>query len=304
MRRRSATDAEIARLADRQGGIVERGQLRSLGLSASAIDRRVRTGRLHARFRGVYSVGHSVVGPTGLRWAAVLASGPGAVLSHASAAAAWEIVRSAARTVDVLVALGGRKPQPGIRLHRTRAIEDDEATALHGLPITTPPRTLLDLAAAGLNRTRLELAVDRAEQQRLLDFAELHVLLARYPGRAGTPSLEAVLASYSDPLDVRSELEALVLELCDTHGLPRPLVNCVVEGSVRDFCWPSRRLVVEADSYAWHRSPSALNADRERDVELTLAGWHVLRFTYAHVTRRRAWVADAILDALLRFNVA
>jgi very-short-patch-repair endonuclease len=81
-------------------------------------------------------------------------------------------------------------------------------------------------------------------------------------------------------------------------------VNCVIEGEVRDFCWPSRRLVVEADSYSWHSSPSALNADRERDVQLTLAGWRSLRFTYAQVTRRRRWVAEAILDALLRFDVA
>jgi Transcriptional regulator, AbiEi antitoxin/Protein of unknown function (DUF559) len=304
MRRQSATDAEIAALADRQGGIVERGQLRSLGLSASAIDRRVRRGRLHPRFRGVYSVGHRVVGQTGLHWAAVLACGPGAVLSHGSAAAAWDMAPSASGTVDVLVGLGGREPRPGIRLHRTRAIDDDEATTRRGLPITTPARTLLDLAASGLNRTRLELAVDRAERQRLLDFADLHELLARDPGRPGTRSLKAALASYSDPLDVRSELETLVLELCDAHGLPRPLVNTVIEGKVRDFCWPSRRLVVEADSYAWHRSPSALNADRERDVELTLARWRVLRFTYAQVTRRRLWVARTLFDALLRFSVA
>jgi hypothetical protein len=204
----------------------------------------------------------------------------------------------------VLIGLGGRTPPAGIRLHRTRAIGDDEVTTLRGLPITTPARSLLDLAAGGLNRTRLQLAVDRAEQQRALDFADLHELLARFPQRAGSPSLRAVLAAYSDPLDVRSELETLVLALCDAHGLPRPLVNTVIEGKVRDFCWPARRLVVEADSYAWHRSPSALDADRERDVELTLAGWRVLRFTHAQVTRRSRWVADAILDALLRFNVA
>jgi Transcriptional regulator, AbiEi antitoxin/Protein of unknown function (DUF559) len=304
MRRQPATDEQIASLADGQGGVVERGQLRALGFSASAIDRRVRAGRLHPRFRGVYAVGHRVVGPDGLRWAAVMACGPTAVVSHLSAAATWSLQRSATRIVDVTVGLGGREAPPGVRLHRTRSLPPDEITRLDGLPITTPARTLLDLAASGLNRTRLELAVDRAEKQSLLDFAELRELLARYPGRPGTPSLKAVLAAYSAPLDTRSELEELVLELCDAHGLPRPLVNCVIEGEVRDFCWPSRRLVVEADSYSWHSSPSALNADRERDVQLTLAGWRSLRFTYAQVTRRRRWVAEAILDALLRFDVA
>lgn len=284
--------------------MVGRGQLRALGLSAAAIDRRVRAGRLHMRFRGVYSVGHRVVGPTGLRWSAVLACGPTAVVSHHSAAAAWSLRRSASRVVDITVGLGGRKAPPGVRLRRTRSLPRDEVAELGGLPITTPARTLLDLAASGLSSTRLELAVDRAERQRLLDFAELRTLLSRYPGRTGTPSLKAVLASYSDPLDTRSELEDLVLELCDAHGVPRPLVNAVIEGEVRDFCWPSRRLVVEADSFGWHSSPSALNADRERDVALTLAGWRSLRFTYAQVTRRRSWVGEAILDALLRFDVA
>jgi very-short-patch-repair endonuclease len=89
-----------------------------------------------------------------------------------------------------------------------------------------------------------------------------------------------------------------VHELCDAHDLPLPNVNCVVEGRVRDFYWPHRRLVVEADSYRWHRSPSALNADRERDVELTLAGYRVLRFTYEQVTQRPKWVISCIAAAL------
>jgi very-short-patch-repair endonuclease len=105
-----------------------------------------------------------------------------------------------------------------------------------------------------------------------------------------------VLARYR-PGDTRSELEELVVELCDAHDLPRPLENCVIEGKVRDFYWPHARLVVEADSYSWHRSPSALNDDRERDVALTLAGYRTLRFTWEQVTRRRRYVAAAILRA-------
>jgi Protein of unknown function (DUF559)/AbiEi antitoxin C-terminal domain len=208
------------------------------------------------------------------------------------------------RALHVTVTRNGRKRRPGIVFHQRRSVPTDEVTTLRGLPITTPARTLLDLAASGRDGRRLEAAVDRAEQQRLLDFADLRELLARYPGRPGTPSLKALLAAYSGPLDTRSYLEELVLELCDAHGLPRPLVNCVIEGKVRDFCWPSWRLVVEADSYAWHRSPSALDDDRERDVELFLTGWRVLRFTYAQVTRRRDWVARAILAARSRSDPA
>ena len=169
---------------------------------------------------------------------------------------------------------------------------------LRGLPITTPARTVLDLAAAGLRDRPLEAVLDSAELLGVLDFAELHRLLARYPQRRGTRSLKAQLSRYGGPVDTRSRLERLVYSLCDDHGLPRPLVNTVIEGRVRDFFWPHRRLVVEADSYRWHRSPSALNDDRERDVELTLADIRVLRFTYEQVTRRPRYVVQAILTAL------
>ena len=271
-------------------------QLRAAGLSPEAIKRRVWSGRLHALHRRVYAVGHEAVGREGRRWAAVLALGD-ACLSHGSAAAAWGIAAAPAAIHVTVRGRAGLRSRDGIRVHRPRALPDDEVATLRGLPITTPARTLLDLAATG-RRAAIAVAVDRAEQLRLIDFAELHALLDRYPARAGTPSLKAVLTSYTGPADVRSHLERLVHDLCEQQQLPRPHVNVVIEGGVRDFAWPRQRLVVEADSYAWHRSPAALNADRERDVALTLAGWRVLRFTSAQLTRRRAWVARSLTAAL------
>ncbi len=240
-----------------------------------------------------------------MAWAAVLACRPDGVLSHMSAAVAWDLLRSSARAVDVTVGLGGRAQRAGIRHHRTRSLPADEVTALAGLPITTPARTVLDLAAGGLRGRRLEAALDRAELLRLLDFAELKQLLARYPRRRGTPRLVALSSRYvAGTVSTRSHLEELVLELCDAHEIARPHVNTIIEGHERDFFWPHARLVVEADSYAWHRSPSALNDDRERDVALVLAGYRVLRFTWEQVTRRREYVASALLAALLRVDLA
>jgi very-short-patch-repair endonuclease len=228
----------------------------------------------------------------------VLALGAGALVSHATAAAAYDLRPSGSAVIHVTVpGRGGRKRRTGIRVHRPELLLPDEATTLDGLPITTPARTLLDLAATGLRGRPLEAAIDAAERRRLLDFADLRELLARYPRRPGTPSLKAVLARYS-PVDTRSALEDLIVELCDAHGLPRPQVNRVIEGKVRDFYWPRARLVVEADSYAWHRSPSALDDDRERDVELTLAGYRTLRFTWEQVTRRRRYVVRSLLAGL------
>lgn len=299
MRRELEQDHRIAAVAAAQGGTVARRQLLALGLSPSAIDRRVRCGRLHVLYRGVYAVGHRVLGATGRWWAAVLACGEGALLSHWSAAHAYEIRRSAASLVDVTVGRAGRVRRAGLRLHYRSPLPDDERTTLAGLPITTPARTVLDLAAAGLRGRRLESVLDRAERERLLDFGEVRALRDRHAGRPGVPALTEVLGGYAPgSIATRSVLEELALELCDAHGLARPLVNVMVAGNERDLYWPEAGLVVELDSYAWHRSPAALNADRERDVALTLAGLRHLRFTYAQLTTRRPYVVAALLHAL------
>lgn len=297
MRTQLDIDVRIAAVAERQGGVVARVQLLALGLSRDAIGRRVRAGRLHIVHRGVYAVGHRLLGVVGKRWAAVLACGEGAVLSDASAGAAWELAAYAGAMVHVTVpGPAGRTRRAAIAVHRRR-LAADEATWLDGLPITTPQRTLLDLAAAGIGRRRLEAALHHAEHALRIDWRGMRHLLGRYAGRPGVPLLEASLARYV-PADTRSELERIVLALCDEHGIPRPRVNVVVEGAVRDFYWPHANLVVEADSFTWHHSPSAMNDDRERDVALTLAGVRFLRFTYEQCTRRAGYVRRAILAAL------
>jgi very-short-patch-repair endonuclease len=82
--------------------------------------------------------------------------------------------------------------------------------------------------------------------------------------------------------------------LCADHGLPRPEVNTRIEGIEVDFVWRDRRLIVEVDGYAYHRSPSAFERDREKDVILGVAGWRVMRFTWAQITQHDGWVAGAI----------
>jgi hypothetical protein len=130
-------------------------------------------------------------------------------------------------------------------MHWRPSLPADEVTALDGLPITTPARTLLDLAATGLRSRHLEAAVDAAERRRLLDFTDLHELLARYPGRPGTPSLKAVLARYQPRRHTQRTRR-------DRAGaLRRPRSTAAVgelrhRGKVRDFYWPHARLVVEA----------------------------------------------------------
>jgi very-short-patch-repair endonuclease len=297
MSRKSATDVAIAALAAAQHGVVARRQLLQLGLSNELVDHRIRGERLHRLHQGVFALGHPVLTIEGRWMAAVLAGGAGAVLSHAMAAAAWGLRPIGAGAIHITVpGHAGRKRRAGFRIHRSTTLEPRDRTTHRGIPITAAARTILDLATI-LKGRPLEQALDRAEQLRLVDFADL----GPQPGRPGSPSLQATLSRFTAGAFVtRSEMEERFLALCDDHGLPRPNVNTRIEGEEVDFVWRDARLIVEVDGYAYHRSPSAFEADRERDVILVLAGWQVLRFTWTQLTRRPAWVARAVAKRLAR----
>jgi hypothetical protein len=295
MRRQVARDLEIAALAGGQYGVVSRAQLIDLGLAGTEIDHRVRAGRLHAVHRGVYAVGHAVVGVEG-RWLAATLATRGA-LSHTSAAAAWDLMPVGSGAIHVTVAGDpGRARRRGVRVHRSATLEGTDVTTRRRIPITAPIRTVLDVAP-GLKRRPLERVLDRAE--RLIDFAELQRRLTAHPTRPGSPALQAVLSHYVvGSVVTRSQVEEDFLALCDDHGLPRPAVNTRIEGVECDFVWRDARLNVEVDGYKFHRVRSVFVSDRERDVHLKLAGWQVLRFVYEHVTDRPRWVAAAIRRCL------
>lgn len=295
MRRQLANDSEIATLAGAQHGVVARWQLLTLGLSGQAVDRRVSGGRLHLLHRGVYAVGHRVLTVEGRWMAAVLAAGDRAVLSHDSAAAAWELRPPGGGAIHVTVPGDpGRARRTGLRIHRSTTLSPNDTAVHRGIPITTPIRTLIDLATT-LKGRPLEHALDLAEQRGFVDFAELHTAIEAHPTRPGSPSLQAQLSRYTAGSTVtRSELEERFLALCDRHGLPRPTVSTRIEGVEVDFVWRDALLIAEVDGYRYHRSPGAFEDDRERDVVLTVAGWTVLRFTWAQVTSRPRWVAAAI----------
>src|SRR3954469_2847135 len=139
-------DRAIAALAARQYGLVTRAQLRALGLGETAIGKRAAAGRLHRVHRGVYAVGHRVLPVRGAWMAATLACGDGAVLSHTTAAALWEL-RATDGSVHVTVPSSGGRRRPGLVIHRDPTIAADGITTRHGLPVTKVARTLLDLAA-------------------------------------------------------------------------------------------------------------------------------------------------------------
>jgi hypothetical protein len=269
MRGESSIDIRIADLADRQWGVVTRAQLRALGLSAGAVDRRIAAARLRPLHRGVYALGHRWLRREAHRLAAVLACGDGAVLSHASAAAHWGLRPSAATRIDVTVPRSGQRRRPGIRVHRHAALGAREVTIHDRVPVTTPARTLLDLAAT-LPRRSVERALDQAEVLRRFDATALHIVAAAHRGRPGARLLT---------------------------GVPRPVVNGRALGFESDFAWRDRALVVEVDGFAFHRTRGAFERDRARDAVLAAAGVRTLRFTARQVERRPVEVVAALRAA-------
>jgi very-short-patch-repair endonuclease len=251
-----------------------------LGLGARAVQQRASVGRLHRVHRGVYAVGHAALRKEGRWLAAVLACGPAAVLSHASAAAHWGLLQSEATRIDV-TAPASRHGAAGLRLHRSRSLDARDTANHEGIPITTVPKTLLDLAAT-VQPHRLERALAQAERLRLYDHNAIEDVIARANGHRGRAALARAIAR--EPKFTRSELEAWFLELVRDAALPEPLVNLSLTAPDHprlevDFCWPSHRLIVELDGWETHRTRAAFEADRRRDAALQAVGWRVLRFT-------------------------
>jgi hypothetical protein len=303
MRKKSASasvDRAVAARARQQHGVVARSQLLELGMSDRGVAHRVAAGRLHRIHTGVYAVGHTVLGARGRWMAAVLACGPTAVLSHAAAGALWDLRRSETGTVDVTVpGTGGRQRRPGIRIHRARSL-DGQTTRHDGVPVTTPARTILDLATT-LDRRGIERLLDHAENARLGDVIPLDALARAQAGHRGAAKVLALLNVHEPgTTPTRGELEELFLALCREAGLQRPLVNHFVEGFEADFVFPDQRLLVETDSWRHHRSRDSFERDRRRDAEHAAAGWRILRFTWRQLEHEPRTVAAAVEAALYR----
>jgi very-short-patch-repair endonuclease len=275
-------ESGLADIAARQEGVVERSQLGELGFGRNAIRIRVRSGRLHPLFQHTFAVGHRAIKIGGWWWAAVLSCGPGAALSHQSAAARWGMRRS--ERIEVTVPNDRRRD--GICIHRS-VLPFDEVTEHDGIPITTVPRTILDLAAI-LPRHRLEAVINEAEHMQLRDDLSLADLVERYPGRRGTSTLRAVLEDHMlGERRTRSELEERFLALLASADLPLPQTNQAITLGARTFIvdclWREARVIVELDGRKTHLTRSRFESDRERDELLSAAGLKVIRVTWRRI---------------------
>jgi very-short-patch-repair endonuclease/predicted transcriptional regulator of viral defense system len=274
-----ATERALATIAARQHGVLTGAQLAAAGVGQRGVSRRVADGRLHRLHRGVF-----LLGPLTGRWtremAAVLACGATAVLSHRSAAVLWGFYRAWHGLPEVTVPEGGSRGRPGLRVYRTSRLDPRETRRREGVPVTSPARTLLDLATVVTERD-LARAVEEAQVLRLVTPRELAHIAGR--GRPGSAALRAVLNLQHEPSLTRSEAEIAFLELVRDAGLPAPETNVNVLGHEVDFLWRAQKLIVEVDGFAYHSSRQAFERDRRRDARLQAAGFRVVRFTYLQV---------------------
>ncbi len=235
--------------------------------------------------------------------AAVLACGRDALLSYFSAAALHGLLATAQAPIDVTVARRVRRSRPGIRVHCSTCFADADRIAVRGVPCTSVPRTLVDLATV-VSRPVLERACDQAEILRLVDWSAVDELLARASGHAGARRLRAVLGAgvVGDEV-LLSELERRFLALCRRECLPSPAVNqwlaLAGEEMQVDFVFHGPRVVVETDGFRTHGTRQAFHRDRRRDRLLGLAGWRVIRFTWDDVTHDPEHVTKVLRDLLL-----
>lgn len=291
-------DRALAKLATAQHGVVAARQLRLLGYSSSAIGRRAESGRLLRIHRGVYAVGHARLSLRGRWMAAVLAAGPGALLSHRAAAALWELRPPPSGAIDVVVPGRRRRRARGIRCHSARTIDDADRASVDGIPVTAIERTMLDYAEVA-SAQRLRFAFETAERLERVDGSKLDALRARSRGRHGLKPLAAALDALRGPAPwTQSELELRFLELVRAASLPEPQTNVVIAGVTVDFYWPAGGLVVEVDGFRFHRTRASFESDRRRDARLQIVGCRVIRVTQERIERgRRSLVGD--LRALL-----
>lgn len=290
-------DRQIAELADAQHGVISHTQLIELGLSRQGIQDRVRAGRLHVVYRGVYAVGRRRIDRRGWWKAGTLAAGDGAVLSHTSAAALWGLIQPRESVEVTVLSRAGRKRRQGLTIHRTSSLPDHETTVRDGIPVTSLARTLLDLSTI-FDRRGLERALDEAEYLRLYDGIALQRVIAEHPARAAR--LRTCIEEHVAGTTPTNEgLEERFLLLCRAYGIPDPLVHQRIGPYEVDFLWSAERVIVETDDRASHLRAASFERDHRKTAYLQDRDYDVRRVTSRMLDHDEAGVMYGIKRRVL-----
>lgn len=292
-------------LSRAQHGAFSRWQLIDRGVRESAIKQRLQTGRWVRHLPGVYGIPGAGPSPDQRLWIAWLASGPSAVVSHEAAAELHGLPNVVRGAITLTVDHSGFQRIPGAIVHQISDVAPHHRTSVRGLPTTTIPRTIVDLAAV-VGPVRLQHVVEGAKHVRLTTYLEVGECLLEV-ARRGKPGVQALtralrLLTDTGGLD-QSALERALLRLMKDHHLPPPVVQMAHPGralpkSCVDCGYPEARLIIEADGRAWHTRIGDLRTDHERDAEAARAGWLTLRLLHEHIVGDPEGTAGTIHDVL------
>lgn len=284
--RTPSNKSRLARVAARQFGRVASWQLDQMEIDSAQITRWCGHGYLHRVLPRVYAVGHHAPSVEADLMAAVLYAGPGAALSHATAAWWLKLLDDRPSTIQVSTPRSCRSPK-AIRVYARR----DRERFLHkGLPVTTHPQIFLDLAATAPLRT-LRKALANADYQNVLDLAAIDQAITR--GTRGATKLRAALKRHQPDLArTKSRLEVMIVEICESEGIPLPELNVYLAGWQVDALWREHRLAVELDGYRNHHTPGQLRRDRRKEMALRAEGLVPVRYSEDQLLERHAVVAE------------
>ena len=273
-------DPAVARFAAATRGAIARAGLTDAGLGRGAIAHRIDRGRLHRVHRGVYLVGHAIPPEFAAHHAAVLAHGPNAYISHATALEDYAVIEPVGGPIHVTVLNACRRSRPGIRVHRTTRIEPQDLGLLDDhLPITSPARAILDYAETA-SLTELSRAISEAEVLELATPDEIRALIARTPGRRGTRKVIYTLGRHAGPVVLHEGVERMAYAIIDKTPIRNPETNASIVGVKVDLLWREEKLVVELDSGRYHGVPAAVDRDRRKEAHLRKNDCELLRYSY------------------------
>ena len=286
-------ERELARIASATHGVVTRSQLLGAGVSAHEIRSRVRSGGLIRVHRGVYRVGHMAPSTEATYLAAVLAAGDSALLSGRAAAYLLGLIKGTAPRPEVIARTQRRIE--GVRTHRCRLLNAREAASFKGIPVTTVPRTLVDIASE-LSLDALARACHEAGVRYGTTPRAVEAVLARRPNAPGAKKLRRVING--DVHVTLSKLEARFLELLRDEGLPLPKTNRRAGSHRVDCRWPEHQLTVELDGYRFHNSRYSWEQDRHREREARARGDDFRRYTWSDVADNPTQMLRELVSAM------
>jgi very-short-patch-repair endonuclease len=268
------------------------------GLTDGGVRHRVRAGRLHPRHRGIYVVGTELLLPGARELSAALACGSEAWVSHRSGGVVMNVMEEDDGDVDVTIAGGGRAHRDGIRLHRSICLTDADVGTYDGIPVTSPSRTLLDLATV-LTRNDLAWAYNELLIQELITPQQVKEILNRTHGHPGSRLLKAIVERDDDPRRSKGKLAALVRSALKRGRVETPIEEETLYGWRTDFYWPQYGLVLEADGFQFHKGPEAWRRDRRKQADLESRGLRFLRTDWEEAKDRPESLVARVIRAQL-----